>query len=118
MQELLEAFIQLGVAAKLSGQVLSVEVRAKPGSKREGLSVGPDGELVVAVRARAVEGEANAAIRELLARALGLSKGKVEMGRGERSKHKLFLLNYQFSDAKGPDHYLQKLHNSLEGTKE
>jgi uncharacterized protein (TIGR00251 family) len=67
---------------------LLVEVRARPGSKREGLEV--DGDVVVVrVRAPPVDGKANARIVVVVAAALGLKRRQVHLVRGESSRTKV-----------------------------
>lgn len=48
----------------------------------------PDGSLDVRLRARAVEGQANAGLLVLLADRLGLRRREVEIVSGERSRQK------------------------------
>ena len=68
-------------------------VRLTPGAaadRIDGWDVDPDGRpvLKVRVRARPVEGEANAALIKLLARALGVPKSAVSLDRGGQSRLK------------------------------
>jgi uncharacterized protein (TIGR00251 family) len=68
-------------------------VRVRPGARRDevgGTREGPRGPaLVVAVRARAVEGAANAAVVAALAAAFGARRGDVEIVTGARGRDKL-----------------------------
>jgi uncharacterized protein (TIGR00251 family) len=48
--------------------------------------------LRVRVAAPPVEGKANAALRDFLARSLGLPKSKVTLAKGETSRYKTFTL--------------------------
>lgn len=70
-----------------------VAVRVRPGSRREevgGTWAGPRGPaLLVAVRARAVEGAANAAVVAALAAAFGVRRGDVELVSGARGRDKI-----------------------------
>lgn len=64
-------------------------VHVKPGSKKGPLvEQGSDGELVVYVRARAVDGKANDAVIVLLAKHFGVPKSRIEIVRGQTSRHK------------------------------
>ena len=71
-----------------------LQVRAKPGSSRESVTVaesddGDGGEvLVVRVRARAVDGAANKAVVLAVAQALGLRRSAVTLARGAKSRLK------------------------------
>jgi hypothetical protein len=77
-------------------------IRAKPGAGRA--SVGgrwADADtLVVAVRARAVEGRANAAVCVALAAAFGVRRNQVRIVTGERGRDKLVELDPAPVDAK------------------
>lgn len=66
-----------------------VSVRVKPGSAKGPLvEQGPDGELVVYVRERAVDGAANAAVERVVAAHFGVSPSRVAIRRGRSSRHK------------------------------
>ncbi|PZU58488.1 MAG: hypothetical protein DI552_06855 [Brevundimonas sp.] len=69
-------------------------VRLQPGAAREGIDgwdVDADGRpvLKVRVRARPVEGEANAALVALIARVLGVPRRAVDLSRGGQSRLKM-----------------------------
>ncbi|BBX61748.1 hypothetical protein MSAS_09220 [Mycobacterium saskatchewanense] len=69
----------------------SVVVKVKPGSRRGPLvEVGPDGELTIFVRERAIDGKANEAVIRLLAAHLGLPRSRVELVSGATSRLKRF----------------------------
>jgi uncharacterized protein YggU (UPF0235/DUF167 family) len=68
---------------------LKITARVKPGSKRSGITI-EDGSLVLRVRERALEGEANEACVHALAQALGVAPSYVRLLRGARSREKLF----------------------------
>lgn len=68
-----------------------VSVRVKPGSKKGPLvEVGPDGELTLFVRERAVDGKANDAVRRLLAEHLSVPPSRVELVSGHTGRLKRF----------------------------
>ncbi len=68
-----------------------VSVRVKPGSKKGPLvETGPDGELTIYVRERAVDGKANDAVVALLAKHLGMPRSHVELASGATSRMKRF----------------------------
>jgi uncharacterized protein YggU (UPF0235/DUF167 family) len=68
-----------------------VAAQIKPNSKKGPLvETLDDGTLLLYVRAPAVEGKANKAAEELLARHLGLSKRSVRLVSGATSRHKRF----------------------------
>ena len=65
-------------------------VHVKPGSKKGPLVEGGDnGELTVYVRRRAVDGQANQAVVELLAEHCGVPKTSVRIVRGSHSRSKV-----------------------------
>lgn len=59
-----------------------------PRASRSALAVEPDGSLKIWVTAAPTDGQANAAVIELLARALGLAKSQVSVVSGLTSRHK------------------------------
>ncbi len=68
-----------------------VSVHVKPGSKKGPLvETGPDGELTVYVRERAVDGKANAAVIRVLAEHFGVPRSRVELTGGASSRIKRF----------------------------
>ncbi|MCY7340543.1 MAG: DUF167 domain-containing protein [Pseudonocardia sp.] len=71
---------------------MKITVRVRPGARGDGFGGrwdGPRGPaLIVAVRARAVEGGANAAVADVLAEAFGLRRGDVGLVAGARSRDK------------------------------
>jgi uncharacterized protein len=69
----------------------SVVVKVKPGSRKGPLvEVGPDGELTIYVRERAVDGKANDAVTRLLAAHLELPPSRIELISGAASRLKRF----------------------------
>lgn len=68
--------------------VAHLRVRVQPGARRSEVVGWQAGVLRVRVQAPPVEGRANEALVELLARALGVPKGtlSVRLGRGAREK--------------------------------
>jgi hypothetical protein len=75
-------------------------VRVKPGSSRE--AVGGryrDDVLIVAVRAKAVDGKANEAVRGALGAAFGVRPNRVMIVTGERARDKVIELNPAPDDA-------------------
>ncbi len=66
-----------------------IAISVKPGSKRPGIELSADA-FVLRVRERALEGAANAACVEALARYLDLAPSRITLVRGAQSRHKLF----------------------------
>ncbi|MBM3314348.1 DUF167 domain-containing protein [candidate division WOR-3 bacterium] len=68
---------------------MRLRVRVRAGSKTEGVVRNPDGSLLVSVKARPRDGEANAAVVRVVARFLGLPRTAVRLVAGAGSRHKL-----------------------------
>ncbi|MBS1239452.1 MAG: hypothetical protein H6R45_158 [Proteobacteria bacterium] len=66
-------------------------VKVTPGARSEALEI-VDGRLIAKVRAKPKDGEANAAVRALLAGALGVAPSRLTLLRGAASREKLFAL--------------------------
>lgn len=67
---------------------MRIEIKVKPGSKKEEvLSLG-EGMFKVSVKERALEGQANEAVREALAEYFKVSKSKVRFLSGLKSRTK------------------------------
>ncbi|MGD9530962.1 DUF167 domain-containing protein [Pseudonocardia sp.] len=72
---------------------MKVTVRVRPGARADAVGGrwdGPRGTaLLVSVRARAVEGKANAAVVDMLAAAFGVRRGDVAIASGHRGRDKI-----------------------------
>ena len=73
--------------------MIAVSVHVHPGASREAVRLMPDGSLDVRLRARAIEGQANAGLIELLAEQLGLRRRDVVIRGGLRSRQKVVQLD-------------------------
>ncbi len=69
-----------------------LRIRVQPRSTKSGITGTIGDRLKVCVNAPAAEGAANKACRDLLARLFGVSKGRVEIVSGARSREKRVLL--------------------------
>lgn len=78
------------IQSTAAGVVLPV--RAQPGAKKNAITGEHAGMLKVSVTAPPEDGKANAAIIELLAKELGISKSSIELIAGATHRHKRFLL--------------------------
>jgi len=65
-----------------------LNVRVKPGARRQGLIGWADGQLEVAVHAPPEKGKANKALIELLAKELGLRKSQITLLSGRTGRRK------------------------------
>lgn len=68
---------------------MKIEVRVKPGAKREQVNDLGGGRYEIAIRQRPVEGMANDGVREALADHFGIAKSRVVILRGLRSRIKM-----------------------------
>jgi len=73
------------------GTLLSVKLQPRASKNEIGAPLGD--ELKIKVTAPPVDAAANQALIELLAETLGCSRGKVELLRGQTSRHKTILLH-------------------------
>jgi uncharacterized protein (TIGR00251 family) len=71
---------------------ITVAVKVHPGASREAVTLLPDGSLDVRLRARAIEGQANAGLIDVLAARLGLRRRDIAIASGVRSRQKLVRL--------------------------
>jgi uncharacterized protein (TIGR00251 family) len=78
--------------ARLMDSSCRITVKAIPRASRDAVIGWAGGELKVKVRAPAVEGRANEALCGFLAAELGLGRGAVAVVRGEKSRHKVLLI--------------------------
>jgi uncharacterized protein (TIGR00251 family) len=60
----------------------TLQLKVKPGSRRESLVEQPDGSWIACVKAPPVDGKANAAVIELVARHFGVRKAQVTIRSG------------------------------------
>lgn len=79
---------ELRISPVAGGVLLDVHLR--PRASRAGVGGVREGALELRVCSPPVEGEANAAARELLAQVLGVSRARVALHGGEKSRRKVF----------------------------
>ncbi|MCG3150888.1 MAG: hypothetical protein GEEBNDBF_00153 [bacterium] len=80
------------MAAAPSGETVTLTVRVKPGSRQ--VRVLREGDtLRVEVTARAIEGQANAAVMKAIAAAFGIRPWQVALVAGDKSRAKRFALD-------------------------
>jgi hypothetical protein len=72
---------------------MRIGIRVRPGARADAVGGGWDGPrgraLLVSVRARAVDGQANAAVIEALAAAFGVRRNAVSITAGHRGRDKI-----------------------------
>ncbi len=80
------------IEIQLTAAGVVLPVKAQPGAKKNAITGEHAGMLKVAVTAPPEDGKANAAIIELLAGELGISKSNIELISGATHRHKRFLI--------------------------
>jgi hypothetical protein len=73
---------------RVDGDALILDVKVQPGAKADALAGVVDGVLRIKLKAPAIEGRANEALRTFLAERLRTSKTRVEIVRGEAGRLK------------------------------
>ena len=69
---------------------MKLKIRVMPKAKKTEFTGYRDGELVLRVNAPALEGKANKAALEFIARSLGVGRSSIALVSGEKSRHKIF----------------------------
>ena len=69
---------------------MKLRVRVIPNARRTEFSGTREGECVLRLNAPAIEGKANRAAIEFLARHFGISRSRVTLVAGEKARHKVF----------------------------
>lgn len=72
---------------------MKITVQVKPNSKKEMVEMLTDGTYLVRVNAPPVEGKANERVIELLALFFKVSKSRIELVGGHKSKRKVFAVS-------------------------
>jgi uncharacterized protein YggU (UPF0235/DUF167 family) len=77
----------------------------------EKIYVGLEGEVIVAISKRPVQGQANQAVVKLLGKKLGLAPSFLEIKSGAKSKIKVLRVTYNFNESKDETFYVSKVHS-------
>jgi uncharacterized protein (TIGR00251 family) len=81
---------------------LKLPVRVIPNARKTEFSGRREGEFVLRLNAPALEGKANKAAMEFIAAHLGVSRSRVTLLSGEKSRHKIFeIVGLDASDVEG-----------------
>lgn len=81
---------------------MKLHVRVIPNARRTEVSGRREGELVLRLNAPAIEGKANKAAVEFIAKHLGVPRSRVTLVAGEKSRHKIFeIVGLGLSDVEG-----------------
>jgi len=72
---------------------MRISVKVKANTSRERIEKIGDGNLIVWIMEKPVEGRANEAVAKALAEYFGIAKSKVNLIKGHTSKQKIFEIN-------------------------
>jgi uncharacterized protein (TIGR00251 family) len=78
----------VSIAIRGDGDALALDVLVQPRASRAKIGPMHDGRLKIAVTAPPVDGEANAAVIELVAARLGVARGAIEVVAGHGGRRK------------------------------
>jgi len=82
----------------LFGSKIFINIKTKPGSKREGISFITDDEICVNIKAPPVEGKANLAIIKYFSDVFDLSKSSIAIEKGETNKNKIISVGCAYTE--------------------
>lgn len=93
MKDLIESMITKGAKIQIveethKAMIIEINVKAKPGAKIEKMEIGQEGEFIFSIRAKPVDGEANAALVMAVSELFKTSKSNVELVQGMKSRFK------------------------------
>ncbi len=71
----------------------SILIKVKPGSFKDSIEFDTEGTLVVKLRAKPIDGEANEALIKFLSKEFNLSKSAIVLEKGQTSRYKKLLLH-------------------------
>ncbi|KAH7410376.1 hypothetical protein DE146DRAFT_352451 [Phaeosphaeria sp. MPI-PUGE-AT-0046c] len=95
---------------------ISLMVRPSTHSSRQGITAVTSSHVALNVSAPAIDGRANAAVAEVLARALEVAKSDVRVVKGEKGKEKVVEVEMRgFKKDGGREGLLEKVKGVLEG---
>ena len=81
---------------------MKLHVRVIPNARRTEITGTREGELLLRLNAPAIEGKANKAAVEYIAKHLGVPRSRVMLISGEKSRHKIFeIVGLGLSDVEG-----------------
>jgi hypothetical protein len=80
------------IALEVSSKGIVLPIKAQPGAKRNGITGEHAGALKVSVSQAPEKGKANDALVAVIADALGLKRGQIELMSGQTSSQKKFLI--------------------------
>lgn len=100
--------------SKLGSLQLLCYVKPGVNAKREGIGEVTDEHIEVRVAAQAKEGEANKAVREVIAEVLNVPKSDVEIIKGMKSREKTVLIS-NITGTQSSEEEVERVKNILQG---
>jgi len=88
---------------------IEINVKVKPGSRFEAIEMNDQGEFVIKVRAKPIDGEANVAVIQALSDYLKIAKSRISLSSGAKSKTKRFAISRQVGDDSEVQESLKRL---------
>lgn len=70
-----------------------IEIKLKPGSRSTQVVYNQENEFIIKIREKPVDGSANKAMIELLAKILNIPKSKIRLIKGQKSKTKVVIID-------------------------
>ena len=92
---------------------LTLSIWAKPGAKVQKIQIGAEGNLILYVKEKPIEGKANKAFIASLAKIFDIAKANIELASGQKSKFKKFTLLFEFTKKKDLGYYVDRVKNNL-----
>lgn len=96
-QEIWKVFKRFSLEKNLkiiSSTTLNLELQARPGSKKNIFKINSENQLIITINSPPVDGAANEALIKYLATFFWLSKRKVTLLKGQKSKNKILVLDF------------------------
>ncbi len=106
------SFAPQALESDKSHLIIALTILARPASKLEKISPGPNGEMVIHLKAKPVDGAANKGIVKILSKVFGLPQSNIAFKSGEKSKAKKLILTFIFSDMKNEGFFKEKFISS------
>ncbi|KAF2195410.1 YggU-like protein [Zopfia rhizophila CBS 207.26] len=104
-------FIAAKRGSKTQGGSVQLLCHVKPGvsANREGIAAVSNEQIELCVAAQAREGEANKAVREVIAKVLKVPKSDVEIAKGMKSREKTVVVSNIVTKNKTPEEEIERI---------
>jgi len=75
-----------------------LNIKTKPGSKKEGIVSIDEDQIVVSIKAAPIDGKANKDVIEYFSDILKISKSDIQIEKGTTNKNKTLSINFEFKE--------------------